>query len=69
MFENRISGLYRSSAPPDETLGRYVAPAAQLFPMASIEDVYQAAQTRARNEYELDKLFNPEYYGDHGSGI
>jgi hypothetical protein len=36
--------------------------------MVTLQDIYQMAAAKARQDYELDKLFNPEYYGD-GSGI
>ena len=69
MFENRISTLFRPAMPAGQTLESHVASTAQLFPTTTIEEIYQAAFTRARNDHELDRLFNAEYYGDNGSGI
>jgi hypothetical protein len=69
MFANRISALFPSTRSPQEALGGIGVPAQQVLPMASIEEIFQAALNRARNDCELDRLFNAEYYGDHGSGI
>jgi hypothetical protein len=74
MFENRISELFSfASAQNVPTNATASTPAAaiamQLLPMVSTQDIYQMAAAKARYDYELDKLFNPEYYGDHGSGI
>ena len=69
MFENRISTLFPPIIPAGHGLESHVASSAQLFPTMTLEEIYQAAFTRARNDCELDRLFNPEYYGDHGSGI
>jgi hypothetical protein len=33
-------------------------------PGVQLNDIYQAAKKRAVEEHELDKLFNPEFYGD-----
>jgi hypothetical protein len=39
------------------------------LPLATLESIYQTAAARARSDHELDRLFNPDYYGDRGSGI
>jgi len=70
MFENRISELFQPvvvQGAPQSTQANALA--AAMLPMASMENIYQAAWARARYDYELDKLFNPDYYGDNGSGI
>ena len=70
MFENRISGLFQPSQSEDrQSGGPSAATGTQFLPLASTQDIYQAAQARARYDYELDVLFNPEHYGDQGSGI
>jgi hypothetical protein len=74
MFQNRISELFAMSPAeqPMRTNANAVHPgmamAVQLLPMVTLQDIYQMAAAKARQDYELDKLFNPEYYGD-GSGI
>ena len=77
MYENRISELFQIAAISNQSMGvtnvRPIAPVAavvaQLLPIVSVQDIYQMAAAKAQYDYELDKLFNPEYYGDHGSGI
>ncbi len=71
MFVNRISEVFRlASAPASVSPSALaVATTAQLLPMVSTQDIYQLAAAKARYDYELDKLFNPEFYGDQGSGI
>ena len=77
MHENRISELFQIAAISNQSMGvtnvRPITPvaavAAQLLPIVSVQDIYQMAAAKAQYDYELDKLFNPEYYGDHGSGI
>jgi hypothetical protein len=77
MYENRISELFQIAGISNQSMGvtniRPIAPgaavAAQLLPIVSVQDIYQMAAAKAQYDYELDKLFNPEYYGDHGSGI
>jgi hypothetical protein len=69
MFENRISNfapapgayfVFPPAVPPR------ITPAAALTPApVPIADIYQAAKNRAIEDYELDKLFNPEFYGDY----
>ena len=73
MFENRISELFAMSSPePVRSNAMPVNPglamAAQLLPVITTQDIYQMAAAKAQYDYELDKLFNPDYYGD-GSGI
>jgi len=73
MFENRISELFAMSTPeqvPTNAMAMRpgLAMAVQLLPLVSVQDIYQMAAAKAQHDYELDKLFNPEYYGD-GSGI
>jgi hypothetical protein len=81
MHENRISELFAMTNPPNLFVNVSVsfppniaaanpgaAMAANLLQLVSAADIYQMAAARARYDHELDKLFNPEYYGD-GSGI
>ncbi len=80
MFENRISELYQFTTMEPNMLLRGAAAnilpsvpaattAAHLLPVVSTQDIYQMAAAKSRYDHELDKLFNPEYYGDQGSGI
>jgi hypothetical protein len=71
MFANRISEMFQLTSATANALPSALAAAtaSQLLPMISTQDIYQMAAAKARYDYELDKLFNPEYYGDHGSGI
>jgi hypothetical protein len=70
MFANRISGQFQPNVLVNKTYGGQTAnPAAQFMPLFSMDDIIQAAYARAKEDHELDKLFNPDYYGDHGSGI
>jgi hypothetical protein len=39
--------------------------ASKSTPSVQINDIYQAAKNRAVEDHELDKLFNPDFYGDH----
>ena len=68
MLANRISGFFAVDNPLE------VSPAANQFPafvnmsarssvMAATTDLYQAAHAQAVRDYELNRLFNPEYYG------
>ena len=69
MFANRLQAYYSSSvsslAPP--TARWPEAPEAPFSPVP-LKDIYQAAYERARQDYEINRLFNPEFYED-GSGI
>jgi hypothetical protein len=68
MYENRFSELFPQDrqAPVDFTGS---LPEQNVLPVVSLESIYQSAAARARNDHELDRLFNPEFYGDSGSGI
>jgi hypothetical protein len=73
MFQNRILGFVSipastfAVAPFPATPG--VQPSAPQIGMpVQIADIYQAAKNRAVEDYELDKLFNPDFY-HHGDGI
>jgi hypothetical protein len=81
MFENRISELFQFASGMNiendnirngerSVSPRLPAPVTvrQLLPMVTTQDIYQMAAAQARNDYELDRLFNPDYYRD-GSGI
>jgi hypothetical protein len=69
MFANRISALFPQG--PFAASDQFPAPSApqQILPRVSLPEIYQAAASRAERDHELDRLFNPDYYGDHGSGI
>lgn len=77
MYENRITEMFQLAGVSNQSAAaaniRSIAPVAavvaQLLPVVNTQDIYQMAAAKARYDYELDKLFNPEYYGDHGSGI
>lgn len=76
MFENRISEQFQFTSAPNFQMSTVNIPpsvpaamtAAPILPMVSMQDIYQMAAAQARYDYELDRLFNPEYY-DNGSGI
>lgn len=77
MYENRIRGHFQFAAAPNlqvnvvtipPSVPVAITPAQHLLPMVSAQDIYQMAAAKAQHDYELDKLFNPDYYGD-GSGI
>lgn len=70
MFANRISEVFQLAPATANfpTSPMTTATVAQFLPVVSAQDIYQMAAACARYDYELDKLFNPEYYGD-GSGI
>lgn len=76
MYQNRFSEQFQfafasslqmsaASIPPSVPAATTAAP---VVPMIRTQDIYQMAAAKAQYDYELDKLFNPEYYGD-GSGI
>ena len=70
MFANRLQSYFTPSntiiaAPPANWPD--VSQDVPWSPVA-IKDIYQAAYDRARQDYEISRLFNPEFYGD-GSGI
>jgi hypothetical protein len=68
MFENRVNGFVPNMGQP---FAAGVFPPAlrneNSNPMAiQLEAIYQAAVHRAKEEYEIDKLFNAEFYnGDY----
>jgi hypothetical protein len=68
MFENRLTGFTPNVGQPMFTPGIF-PPARQnenANPMAvQIAEIYQAAAQRAKEEYEIDKLFNAEFYNDY----
>jgi hypothetical protein len=64
MFENRANGFIPNLGQPF-TPGVFprVRPNEAINPMAiQLEAIYQAAAQRAKEEYEIDKLFNAEFY-------
>ncbi|MEX0610581.1 MAG: hypothetical protein WD738_15170 [Pirellulales bacterium] len=70
MFVNRFNELFER--PPDQNgaiSNVASAPGQPILPLISVQELYQAAAERAYRDHELDKLFNADYYGDHGSGI
>jgi hypothetical protein len=67
MYHNRISGLVMSHENQQDCGAGAPASrddrAARSFLMpVQAADIYQAAWNRAVQDYELDRLFNPEYY-------
>jgi hypothetical protein len=67
MLANRITGFLPVENPLE------VSPSAAQFPvfvnmrqpspvMAATTDIYQAAHAQAVRDFELNRLFNPEYY-------
>ena len=70
MFENRIAAFTPNMGQPLFTPGILALgqrnDATNRSPMAvQIADIYQAAAQRAREEHELDKLFNADFYNDY----
>ena len=66
MFENRVNGFVPNVGQPMFTPGVFppVRQHENANPMAvQIEAIYQAAVQRAKEEYEIDRLFNAEFYG------
>ena len=66
MFENRANGFTPNVGQPF-TPGVFprVKPNEAVNPMAvQLDAIYQAAVQRAKEEYEIDKLFNAEFYND-----
>jgi hypothetical protein len=71
MFPNQHPGFLPNVGTPAFNLGltpptardsQQVPPRA--VPGVQLNDIYQAAKNRAVEDHELDKLFNPEFYGD-----
>jgi hypothetical protein len=70
MLENRFGELFEESQVPPVPERAPTPPAPRQFgPLNSIDQIYQAAYEQALRDHQLDVLFNPDYYGDHGSGI
>jgi hypothetical protein len=73
MFQNRIQGFVSTSASnfavaPFSVTSAIPAVPPQFGAPVQIADIYQAAKKRAVEDYELDKLFNPDFY-HQGDGI
>lgn len=75
MYENRIREQFQFAFAPSLQVSVSNVPpsvpatvAAPLLPIVKTQDIYQMAAAKARYDFELDKLFNPDYYGD-GAGI
>lgn len=69
MFEDRTNGFLPNMGQPQFTPGVFPpaqsSRAANQSPMAiQIADIYQAAVQRAKEEFEMDKLFNAKFYYD-----
>jgi hypothetical protein len=69
MFENRINAFTPNPGSPSfnvnlSLLGaaRNARPSASLPQTVQTMDIYKAAMTRAIEEHEIDKLFNPDFY-------
>jgi hypothetical protein len=70
MPTNRISDEFPQNLPPSaDPAAAAPWPQALILPLVSLENIYQSAAVRAARDHELDRLFNPDYYGDQGSGI
>jgi hypothetical protein len=70
MFRNRFRDHDSQPRPNGgEQVPGPLAPPRQILPTATLENIYQAAAARAVRDHKLDRLFNPDYYGDEGSGI
>jgi hypothetical protein len=68
MLANRITGFLPVENPLEATPSATEFPVfvnmRQLSPlMAATTDIYQAAHSQAIRDFELNRLFNPEYYG------
>ena len=70
MFVNRLSDLFERLPEQIGGVGNVApAPRQPILPLVSSHELYQAAAERAFRDHELDRLFNADYYHDHGSGI
>ncbi|WP_425618646.1 hypothetical protein NA78x_002355 [Anatilimnocola sp. NA78] len=70
MDENRLKPFFARLPEPNLTGGPFAvvqSPTAPLQPIHPV-DLYQAAFEKAKQEYQLNRLFNPEHYED-GGGI
>ena len=68
MLANRITGFFavdKSSRclAVSNQFPAFVGLRTQSPVMAATTDIYQAAHAQAVRDYELNRLFNPEYYG------
>ncbi len=69
MDENRLRPFF-ARLPENLAGGQFAVvhtPTAPLQPIHPV-DLYQAAYEKAKQEYQLNRLFNPEHYED-GGGI
>ena len=71
MFQNRLSGFdmglgdqqdvrFGQSFPARAAVGTQAAP--QVLAPVNMAEIFQAAVNKAIQDYELNRLFNPEYY-------
>lgn len=72
MDENRLQSYFKNSPAAQFKGDQFMvvqSPWEQL-PLQIIKpaDLYQAAYQKAKEEYELNRLFNPDYY-EEGGGI
>jgi hypothetical protein len=70
MFENRISNFAPVPGanfvfPPPAAPPRITPGATLASGPVQIADIYQAAKNRAIGDYEIDRLFNAEFYSDY----
>lgn len=69
MFQDRISDAFpQFPAPPQNPCAAPPTTPQHFLPMASLEAIYHSAAARAKSDHALDRLFNPDYYEDRGSG-
>jgi hypothetical protein len=70
MLENKFGELFEESqVPPAPEVAEAPPASPQFGPFVSINQIYQAAYEQALRDHQLNKLFNPDSSGDHGSGI
>jgi hypothetical protein len=68
MLANRISGFFAVENPLEATpapnqFSQFVNMTARSPVLAATTDLFQAAHAQAVRDFELNRLFNPEYYG------
>jgi hypothetical protein len=68
MLANRITGYFAVDnplevSPANNSFPAFVNVSARSPVMAATNDLYQAAHAQAVRDYELNRLFNAEYYG------
>ena len=70
MHENRMKAFLSGSPQPIDGVNFSMIQSPTMSPLHAINpaDMYQAAYQKAKEEYELNRLYNPDYYGD-GGGI